>query len=211
MMAARGTFGSDGFHMYRVVVSTGQAAGAGTDSRIFLTMIGAAGQSSEMQLKDSLTGSDSFERGSTDEFALRIKADIGDILRIVLRSDASALGSDWLVSRVVISNCENRNQYTFDCADFWIRDSLPHEFICSHRIKREVQLESVADSSGLLLSARLPIPGKPPPPPSQALLAPACIHAYARGQRRAAGGKRVRRPSRHCRTANADSPRVGAA
>jgi len=165
MMAARGTFGSDGFHMYRVVVSTGQAAGAGTDSRIFLTMIGAAGQSSEMQLKDSLTGSDSFERGSTDEFALRIKADIGDILRIVLRSDASALGSDWLVSRVVISNCENRNQYTFDCADFWIRDSLPHEFICSHRIKREVQLESVADSSGLLLSARLPIPGKPPPPP----------------------------------------------
>jgi hypothetical protein len=151
------------FHIFRVRVSTGDAAGAGTDSRIFLTLIGVAGHSPDIELLQSLTGGDKFERGNTDEFALRIAQEIGDITRIVLRSDASALGSDWLVSRVTIVNCQNNNQYTFDCKDCWIRDTIPHEFICSERIKRDLQLENVANNSGLLLTARLPISGEHAP------------------------------------------------
>jgi hypothetical protein len=147
------------FHVFRVRVSTGDAAGAGTDSRVFLTLMGTAGHSAEMELLDSLAGDDKFERGNTDEFAVRISKDVGDITRIVLRSDASSLGSDWLVSRVVITNCQNNNQYTFECHDCWIRDTMPHEFICSERIKRDLQLENVSDNSGLLLSARSPISG----------------------------------------------------
>ena len=158
-VAARG---KTRFHVYRVRISTGDQAGAGTDSRIFLTLIGTAGRSSEMELFDSLVGGDKFERGKTDEFALRIITDIGDITRVVLRSDATALGSDWLLSRVVVTNCQNNNQYTSDCQDFWIRDVQPHEFICSERIKRDLQLENVADNSKLLLSPRLPLVGKRP-------------------------------------------------
>ena len=152
------------FHIYRVRISTGDEAGAGTDSRIFLTLIGSAGHSSEMELLDSLVGDDKFERGKTDEFALRVVKDIGDITRIVVRSDATALGSDWLLDRVVVTNCQSSSQYTFDCNHFWIRDVRPHEFICSERIKRGLQLDSVSDNSGLLLSVRLPIVGKRPAP-----------------------------------------------
>jgi hypothetical protein len=148
------------FHVYRVRISTGDEAGAGTDSRIFLTLIGTAGHSPEMELLDSLAGGSKFERGKTDEFALRNIKDVGDITRIVLRSDATAIGSDWLLSRVVVTNCQNNNQFTFDCQGFSIRDAQPHEFICSERIKRDPKLEIVADNSGLLLSARLPIVGK---------------------------------------------------
>jgi hypothetical protein len=152
--------GRGAFHIFRVRISTGDAAGAGTDSRIFLTLIGVVGQSPQIELVDSLAGDNKFERGNTDEFALRVAKEIGDVTRIVLRSDASALGSDWLVNRVVVTNCQNNNQYTFDCEDCWIRDTMPHEFICSERIKRDVQLEHVADNSGLLLTARLPLSGK---------------------------------------------------
>lgn len=151
------------FHVFRVNVSTGDALGAGTDSCVFLTLIGVLGQSSEIELRDSLAGDDKFERGNTDEFALRINNDVGDITRIVLRSDQSALGSDWLVSRVVVTNCQNGNKYTFDCEDIWIRDTMPHEFLCSERIKHDLplQLEHLSDYSGLLLTARLPRLGKP--------------------------------------------------
>ena len=90
-------------------MSTGDALGAGTDSCVFLTLIGVLGQSSEIELRDSLAGDNKFERGNTDEFALRISNDPGDITRIVLRSDMSALGSDWLVSQVVVTNCQSNN------------------------------------------------------------------------------------------------------
>jgi len=148
------------FHVFRVNVSTGDAVGAGTDSRVFLTLIGVLGQSSEIELRDSLAGDNKFERGNTDEFALRISNDPGDITRIVLRSDMSALGSDWLVSQVVVTNCQNNNKYTFHCGDMWISDTMPHEFLCSERVKHDLQLQHVADNSGLLLTARLPIQGK---------------------------------------------------
>ena len=156
-------------HVFRVRVSTGDAAGAGTDSKVFLTLMGTAGCSPEMELLDSLAGGDKFERGNTDEFAVRIWKEVGDVTRIVLRSDASALGSDWLVSRVVVTNCQNNNQYTFDCQECWIRDTMPHEFICSERIKRDLQLDNVSDNSGLLMTARLTISG--------ARLTPLSLHA----------------------------------
>jgi hypothetical protein len=190
---------SDRFHVYRVRVSTGDAAGAGTDSRIFLTLIGVAGQSPEIELVDSLAGDNKFERGNTDEFALRLAQEIGDVTRIVLRSDASALGSDWLVNRVVVANCQNKNQYTFDCEDCWIRDTMPHEFMCSERIKRDAQLEHVADNSGLLLTARLPLSGKcriftrfnsiAPQSPERSCISP--WPRCCRGAGRAAGRQRV--------------------
>ena len=160
------------FHVFRVNVSTGDAVGAGTDSCVFLTLIGVLGQSSEIELRDSLAGDNKFERGNTDEFALRISNDPGDITRIVLRSDMSALGSDWLVSQVVVTNCQSNNRYTFHCGDMWISDTMPHEFLCSERVKHDLQLQHVADNSGLLLTARLPIQGKF----AQALAACASCH-----------------------------------
>jgi hypothetical protein len=195
--AGRGTVAarsSRKFHVFRVRVSTGDAAGAGTDSKVFLTLLGTAGHSAEMELLDSLAGDDKFERGNTDEFAVRISNEVGDITRIVLRSDASSLGSDWLVSRVVITNCQNNNQYMFDCQDCWIRDTMPHEFICSERIKRDLQLENVSDDSGLLLSARLPISGAQRVAQHRARLTALSLRAQVRRRRkgRAVGRERVR-------------------
>jgi hypothetical protein len=96
----------------------------------------------------------------TAEFALRVRNEIGDITKIVLRSDASDPRSHRLVSRVVITNLQNCNQYVVECGGTCILDSAPREFICSERINRGLQPINIADNSGLLLTVSLPIEGE---------------------------------------------------
>jgi hypothetical protein len=62
---------------YRVTVKTGDDPRAGTDANVFLQMFGEEGQTSKFLLREE--GDQSrFDRGRTDEFAIRTK-DVGKV------------------------------------------------------------------------------------------------------------------------------------
>ena len=54
-----------GLFTYTILVKTGTKEGAGTDARVFLTMIGERGQTAEIQLAKSGTNSNPFEHGQS--------------------------------------------------------------------------------------------------------------------------------------------------
>ena len=56
---------------YKVDVTTGDLNWSGTDANVFLIMFGEYGDSGEIELKNSETYKDKFERGHTDVFMLK--------------------------------------------------------------------------------------------------------------------------------------------
>ena len=56
---------------YKFDVTTGDLNGSGTDANVFLIMFGEYGDSGEIELKNSETYKDKFERGHTDVFMLK--------------------------------------------------------------------------------------------------------------------------------------------
>lgn len=84
---------------YSVMIHTGSKMGAGTDAKVFLTVIGSAGRTFEKQLVNPAIKKP-FERGHSDPFTLEGQPDVGVIQQIVVRSDSTGMGSDWFLSKV---------------------------------------------------------------------------------------------------------------
>jgi hypothetical protein len=58
----------------------------------------------DVQLKDSMSHLDKFERGSVDWFLFSLPKALGDVTRVALRSDNSGMFSSWSPESVVIFN-----------------------------------------------------------------------------------------------------------
>jgi hypothetical protein len=92
-----------GTRNYTVKIYTGDKLGAGTDSNIFLTIIGASGQLTEQRLNGLISGN-AFERNQTDSLTLRDLASIGELRGVTVRSDNSYPGSAWFLGWIEISS-----------------------------------------------------------------------------------------------------------
>ena len=101
---------------YEIGVITGTASGAGTDSKVYCTLFGnvCVGNSGELALVTSLNHADPFETGATDTFLSVLPRSLGRISAIRIRHDASGLGSDWLLDRVVVKDVTSGETTQFE-------------------------------------------------------------------------------------------------
>jgi lipoxygenase homology domain-containing protein 1 len=105
--------------LYRVVVQTGTASGAGTDADVYMTMYGADAVSREILLDNDR---DNFENGQTDTFRLETR-DLGDLTAVRVRHDNSGSGPGWFLDNVRVAR-ENPpiQEWTFPCGRWLARD-----------------------------------------------------------------------------------------
>ncbi|CAD5116407.1 DgyrCDS5298 [Dimorphilus gyrociliatus] len=83
---------------YEVQVITGNVYQAGTDARVFITIMGRNDQSREVELNDD---SDNFERGRIDTFKIQAE-DVGPLKKIRIRHDDTSLGPGWFLEKITI-------------------------------------------------------------------------------------------------------------
>jgi hypothetical protein len=106
---------------YNVIVRTGQAIGAGTDSSVGVNLYGTKGHSGPRSLDESKLHANKFERGQVDIFELHCPA-LGDLSKLVVWIDGKGLGSDWKLHSISVRQFEPPGsiEWTFMC-DSWLR------------------------------------------------------------------------------------------
>jgi hypothetical protein len=100
---------------YQVTVITGDRWGAGTDSGIYLRIVGQNGESREAKLDNA---QNNFERGKTDLFGIE-STHLGELSKIIVRSDGAGFGSDWFLDKIVIFSELDKKSWFFLCGT-WI-------------------------------------------------------------------------------------------
>lgn len=87
------------FKDHLITFVTSNEADAGTDSLIWISIIGSNGKSSEILLNNY--NIDNFERGKTDVINFSSE-DVGQVQAIALKSDGSGWKSGWLISKITL-------------------------------------------------------------------------------------------------------------
>lgn len=103
--------------VYKVTVKTGDKFGAGTDSNIYLRMIGALGSTDEIMIE---TSKNELERGTIDHYNI-VSDDVGALQKIIIRHDNSGFAPGWYLDWISISDGMNK-KYNFKCDDWLIKD-----------------------------------------------------------------------------------------
>ncbi len=129
---------------YEISVVTGSALGAGTDSRVYCTLLGnvCVGSSGEFPLTDSAEHSDAFEAGATDTFQFISPRSLGRIRFVSIRHDASGMGSDWQLDRVRVKDLTSGEVTEFEHGNWLTKDN------CSVMLSANTQ--SVQSAIGIL-------------------------------------------------------------
>ena len=83
---------------YSATFHTGVDSGAGTDSNVYIQLIGETGVSERIEVGN---GKDKFEKGSEDTFPLPTK-DVGNLVRIKVGHDNTGDGAGWQLKKVVV-------------------------------------------------------------------------------------------------------------
>uniref|UniRef100_A0A5S6QW16 PLAT domain-containing protein n=1 Tax=Trichuris muris TaxID=70415 RepID=A0A5S6QW16_TRIMR len=110
---------------YLITVKTGDQLGAGTDSNVYLKIIGDDFESEEWQLKNSKHHRNKFERGRTDQFVFAQRKCCGKLRRISVRHDNSGICSSWYLEYVEVSDITLQTTFRFPCHR-WIGSGLFH-------------------------------------------------------------------------------------
>lgn len=93
--------------------------GAGTNSNVFVKLLGENGESPDFPLLES-ENRNKFERGQLDTFTVT-NPDLGQVFKMVIRHDNSGiLGSDWFLGSVEVSDGEN--EPSIFPAEKWLKD-----------------------------------------------------------------------------------------
>jgi hypothetical protein len=100
---------------YVVGVRTRGERNSGTDANVFITVIGTTASLNDVQLKDSMSHMDKFERGSVDWFLFSLPKPLGDVTRVALRSDNSGMFASWSPERVVIFDRKCGSDSVWSC------------------------------------------------------------------------------------------------
>jgi len=112
--------GNSGMHRgrFQITVTTGVRfnAGLGPETRVFITLTGSSGRTSEIELGHEWRPI--FGRGSTDTFIVTTPTDIGYITNVKLRHDGNGESPPcWFVSHVMVVNL---NSGLSSLRYFWI-------------------------------------------------------------------------------------------
>jgi lipoxygenase homology domain-containing protein 1 len=131
---------------YRVAVVTGSESGSGTNSNVFVTLVGEGGESGEVALLKSEEHVDKFESGHTDTFVVKSKVSVGALQKVVVRADGSGLGSDWLLDSVVVSGGDLPGAVEFECGE-WLTSAKPSaELLPGKRVGYRVAVVTGSES-----------------------------------------------------------------
>ena len=84
---------------YTIEVHTGKQKMAGTDSNIFITLMGQHGSSKKIHLVDPSSDKKLFERNSVDSFRIRIRG-VGELRRVRIEHDGKGFASGWFLEKV---------------------------------------------------------------------------------------------------------------
>jgi len=106
-------------YAYTVTFKTGTQIGAGTDSNVYLRMIGEHGSSEELQLKTEIGH---MERGMTDKYSVSSE-DVGALKKIIVRHDNTGFGPAWYLEWIRVNDGRGKS-YHFECNDWLDKESL---------------------------------------------------------------------------------------
>ncbi|XP_072925767.1 polycystin-1-like protein 2, partial [Hemitrygon akajei] len=100
-------------YFYLVKVFTGHRRGAGTTSKVVITIYGSAGCSDSHHLTDPKKPV--FQQSSEDEFLLATPFPLGDLTSIRLWHNNSGPSPSWYINHVIIQDPETEEQWFFFC------------------------------------------------------------------------------------------------
>lgn len=95
---------------YAIWIRTGQETLAGTDSNVFIKLIGTHGETESLHLPERDIFS--FESGSTDSYVLEVP-DVGDLTRCCVGHDDTEGDSGWYVVDVRIQDDDTDREWVF--------------------------------------------------------------------------------------------------
>jgi hypothetical protein len=100
---------------YQVVVVTGSEFSSGTDSSVFLRLVGDGGDSGEYELKQS-ERLNKFETGQTDTFTFHSDVALGSVLQVHVRlqEDGNLIKKSWRLRSVEVSGGDLSAPVTFE-------------------------------------------------------------------------------------------------
>lgn len=184
-------------HTYAVKVTTADEQGAGTDADVYVILRGTAGELPRRILHKTLTGSNPFQRGATDVFAIK-GVGVGEITEIEVGHDNRGHNPGWKMVSIAITDespgGEGSTRY-FNCNEWFDReigDSLisrvipastmppspPQDLYGKSTVEPEL-LPAAADSSGglgsLVASDIAPAARQPSSSPGASGLDPAAL------------------------------------
>ena len=108
--------------VYQISVFTGDVHNAGTDANVHIILFGDHGRDSgKIELRNSLSHGDKFERGRTDVFRVEA-ADLGKLQKIRIGHDNSGFGASWFLDRVEVEVPSSASKFTFNCGR-WLSKS----------------------------------------------------------------------------------------
>ena len=89
---------------YKVVVVTGSERHSGTDSCVFVKLVGDGGDSGEVELEKS-ENFNKFEKGQVDTFTFHSKVALGRVQQVFVRIDSSGnlVKKNWLLKSIEVS------------------------------------------------------------------------------------------------------------
>ena len=115
---------------YRLSFKTGNLMGAGTDSGIYVKLIGTKGETNEVEVT-ALYNGNAFEKGTNHAVVANFDKNIGEIQKVMVRSDMSGVGPDWFLDCIQVApfwkNQAQAGEKTFDCKE-WIVNKNPHTY-----------------------------------------------------------------------------------
>ena len=111
---------------YVIEVQTGKGPGAGTDSNVFIEIIGTHASSGEKNLIFSETNANAFESGAKDLFTLNCP-NLGQIKKVVVRNEGSSLRAKWKLDEIRIWQVGNE-QLIYDFQHYgWMDARIPSD------------------------------------------------------------------------------------
>lgn len=102
---------------YRIHVVTGSLRGAGSNSAVFVKMVGSKGESHEMEIGGGL----GFERGAVMTESVVVDEDIGIPKMILVRraqGEVSETGAGWYLEKMTVED-PNGESWSFPCMQWF--------------------------------------------------------------------------------------------
>lgn len=94
---------------YKVTVNTGDRPGAGTSSKVFITLVGKDGDSGEHQLE---SGPKNFSRKGEDVFGIDCLP-LGELTKVRVKISESIFGSSWFLDKVSVFSEKDKKSSFF--------------------------------------------------------------------------------------------------
>lgn len=103
-------------YFYEVTVHTGNVFGAGTDSNVFLKIIGNNETSPEVRLPAK---KNDLERGMVNKYCVTMD-DVGEIRKLIVRHDSTGIGPAWYLEKIMIKGRTGK-EYNFTCKQWLVK------------------------------------------------------------------------------------------